>query len=135
MVLLIQEGGHSLKKRKNCKALLLMVCFLHSGISCKNIYLSQNKVLGCKSQFYVSGLDYVTDYGRSMKPFSSESQTFGLVQTIWADKIGAFGFFWPIYQHPCWYCESLVHVFHYSTLISTKKLSLYIHIPNIYLGL
>jgi hypothetical protein len=37
------------------------------------------------------------------------------------------GVFWGIlsdFQHPFWYSESLVHVFHYSTIISTKKLSL-----------
>ena len=33
------------------------------------------------------------------------------------------------FQHPFWYCESLVHVFHYFY----KKLSVYIHIPNKYL--
>ena len=44
------------------------------------------------------------------------------------------GCFQPNYQHPFWYSESLVRVFHYSTIISTKKLSLYFHIPNIYLG-
>ena len=42
-------------------------------------------------------------------------------------------YFWPNYQYPFWYSESLV--FHYSTIISTKKLSLYIYIPNIYFGL
>ena len=40
-------------------------------------------------------------------------------------------YFRPNYQHPFWYSEFLVHVFHYSTIISTKKLSLYIHIPGI----
>ena len=43
-------------------------------------------------------------------------------------------YFRPNYQHPFWY-EYLVHVFHYSTNISTKKLSLYIHISYTYLGL
>ena len=49
--------------------------------------------------------------------------------------MGHLGYFQSNYQHPFWYSESLVHVFHYSTIISKKKLSLYIHIPNIYLGL
>ena len=44
--------------------------------------------------------------------------------------MGHLGYFWPNYEHPFWYSESLVHVFHYSTIISTKKLS-----PNIVLGL
>ena len=45
------------------------------------------------------------------------------------------GNFQPNYPHPFWYSESLVHVFHYSTIFLQKKVSLYIHIPNIYLGL
>ena len=39
----------------------------------------------------------ITDCGRPMKPFLSKSQTFGLGQTIWADKFwviwGIFGRF------------------------------------------
>ena len=34
---------------------------------------------------------------------------------------------------PFWYSESLVHVFYYSTIIF-KKISLYIQLPNIYVG-
>jgi hypothetical protein len=59
-----------------------------------------------------------------------KSRTFGLGQTNWANKfLGIWGIF---YQHPFWYSKSLVHVFHYSTIISTfKKLSLYIPISRI----
>ena len=44
----------------------------------------------------------------------------------WADILGwnclrHLGYFRPNYQPPFWYCESLVHVFHYSTIISTNK--------------
>ena len=59
--------------------------------------------------------------------FSLKSQT-----------LGHLGYFLSNYQHPFWYCESLVTVFHYSTIISTqnnKPLPFDIHIPNIYLGL
>ena len=39
-------------------------------------------------------MERITDYGRPMKPFSSNSQTFGLGQTIWADKFwGIWGIF------------------------------------------
>ena len=31
--------------------------------------------------------------------------------------LGHLGYFRPIYQHPFCYCESLVHVFHQSTII------------------
>ena len=59
----------------------------------------------------------------------SKSQTFGLGQTNWADKFwGIFRYFRPNYQQPFWYSESLVHVFHYSTIISTKNMKpLYPH--------
>jgi hypothetical protein len=36
----------------------------------------------------------LTDYGNPIKPFSSKSQTFGVGQTIWADKfLGIWGIF------------------------------------------
>jgi hypothetical protein len=52
-----------------------------------------------------------TDYGRPMKPFFIKISNF----SAWADNLGwlIWGYFRPIYQHPFWYCESLVHVFHY----------------------
>ena len=63
-----------------------------------------------------------TDYGHPMKPFFIEVQTFW----AWADKLGEqilrhLRYFPSSYQHPFWYSESLVHVFHYSTIISTKN--------------
>ena len=78
-----------------------------------------------------------TDYGRPMKPFSSKSQTFGLGQTIWADTFwgiwGIFGqfintHFVTVQWVPCPFFPLINHHFY-------KKLSLYIRIPNIYLGL
>ena len=72
---------------------------------------------------YSSHTVYCTDYGCPMKHFSLKSRTFGLRQTNWADKFwGIWGYFQPNYQHPFRYSESLVHVFHYSTIISTKSL-------------
>ena len=60
------------------------------------------------------------DYGRPMKPFSLKSRIFGLGQTNWANKLwGIWGIFGN--QHPFWYSEFLVHVFHYSIIISTKN--------------
>ena len=55
-------------------------------------------------------LDMTTDYGRSMKPFFIKISNFW----AWADNLGRYnlGYFRPIYQHPFWYCESLVHVFY-----------------------
>ena len=66
----------------------------------------------------------ITDYGRPMKLFFIEIQNF----CAWADKLsrwilGHLEYFRPNYQHSFWYSESLVHVFHYSTFISTKKTS------------
>ena len=79
-------------------------------------------------------LDWITDTNR--EGFFLKIPNFW----AWADKLGQkisghFGYFRSNYKDPFWYSESLVHVFHYSTIISTKKLSLYIHILNIYLGL
>ena len=64
----------------------------------------------------------LADYGRPMKPFFIEIPNF----MAWADKLGRYilehlGYFRPHYQHPFWYSESLVPVFHYSTIISTKN--------------
>ena len=59
----------------------------------------------------------ITDYKRSMKPFVIEIQNFW----AWADKfLGIWGYFRMNYQHLFWYNESFVHVFHCSTIISTK---------------
>ena len=76
------------------------------------------------------------NYGCPMKPFFIE------IQIFWpcADKLGGkilghLWYFWQNNQHKIWYSKSLVHVFHYSTIISTKKLSHYIHMPNINFGL
>ena len=35
--------------------------------------------------------------------------------------LGHLWYFRPIYQHPFWYSEFLVHIFHYWTIIFTKK--------------
>jgi hypothetical protein len=67
-----------------------------------------------------------TDYGRPMKPFSLKSQTFGLGQTNWADK---FWGIWGIFGRIISTHFPLINYYFY------KKLSLFIQIPNIYLGL
>ena len=45
---------------------------------------------------------------------------------VWADILGwiffrHLGYFRPDSQQPFWYCEFLVHICHYSTIISTKN--------------
>ena len=72
----------------------------------------------------------IMEYERPMKPFFIE------IPNFWAgaDKLGSK--FWGIFSqtiisHFVLCCESLVHVYHYSIIISTI---LYIQIPNIYLG-
>ena len=79
-----------------------------------------------------------TDYGRPTKPFFIEIQNFW----AWADKYKLCAVLGTLdqtisthFQGSFWYSDSLVHVFHYSTIIFTKILSFYIHIPNIYLRL
>jgi hypothetical protein len=60
-----------------------------------------------------------TDYGHPMKPFFIEIQNFW----SWADKFwGIWGIFGQTISS-----ESLVHVFHYSSIISTKTKPLYPH--------
>ena len=73
-----------------------------------------------------------------MNLFSSKSQILGLGQTIWADKFwgiwGIFGRF--ISTH--FGTESPLSMFFINQplfLQKTKPVCLYIHIPNIYLGL
>ena len=52
--------------------------------------------------------------------------TFGLGQTFWTDFfLRHLGYFRPDYQLPFWNCEFLVHVFHYSIIISKKTKPLY----------
>ena len=59
-----------------------------------------------------------TEYGRPIKPFFIET----FKNLGFGKQIGQINFraFWE-YQHPFWYSESLVHVFHYSTIIFTKN--------------
>ena len=57
----------------------------------------------------------ITDYGRPMKAFFIKIPVLAFCRQFGRKKI----------RRPFWYCESLVHVFHYSTMISTKKLSKY----------
>ena len=65
-----------------------------------------------------------------MKLFSSKSQTFGLGQTIWADK---FWDIWAIFGRTIsTHFATVSPLFVFSIIqhiISTKKLSLYIHMP------
>ena len=61
--------------------------------------------------------------------FSKNSKLLSLGRKIWPKFFGAFWVFFRLnYQNPLWYSESLVHVFHYSTIIFIKK-------TNIHLGL
>jgi hypothetical protein len=66
----------------------------------------------------------ITDYGSL---FSLKYRTFGLGQTNWADKS------WGIWGIVGQTISTLV--FHIFNHYFYKKLSLYIHIPNIYLNL
>jgi hypothetical protein len=82
-------------------------------------------------QFATRGLRPCTDHGRPMKPFFIKVSNYW----AWAEKknFGAFGLFSAnvsglilVSPSPCFL---LINHYFY------KKLSLYIHIPNIYLGL
>ena len=83
--------------------------------------------------FYRSLTPRTTDAQWSLFHWNPELLELG--RQIGQINSGAFEVFSAKLSAPFWCSESLVHVFHYSTLISTKKLSLYIHTPNVYLGL
>ena len=55
--------------------------------------------------------------------FHRNPEIFGSDRQIGQINSGAFGVFSPNYQHPFWYSESIVHVFHYSTIISIVFIS------------
>ena len=78
--------------------------------------------------------DLLYDFERPMKPFASKSQTFGLGRTIWADKFwviwGIFGQFISTY-----FTVSPLSMFFINQPLFLQKLSLYIQIPKIHLGL
>ena len=78
-----------------------------------------------------------TDYGREMKPFFSlKSKTFGFGQTLWADKFwGIWGIFGRIISTYFGTVSSLSMFSINQPLFLKQKLSLYIQISNIYLGL
>ena len=77
-----------------------------------------------------------TDYGHPERAyFFKYPKLLGLGRHFGLKFFEAFGAFLD-YQHPFWYCEFLVHVFHYVfNNYFYKNLSLYIQLPNIYLGL
>jgi hypothetical protein len=61
-----------------------------------------------------------------MKPFFIEIQNFW----AWADKLGRYilghlGYFWPNYQHPFWYSESMLSI--YQSFFLQKARPLYPH--------
>jgi hypothetical protein len=66
--------------------------------------------------------DVVTHGLRTPKEafFHQNQELLGLGRQIGQINCGEFGVF-SAYQCSFWYCESLVHVFHYSIIISTKS--------------
>ena len=91
-----------------------MFCFPLIALPC--LYPKQNILTLASLPFTIYK---TTDYGRPMKPFSAKFQTFGLGQTIWTDK------FWGI-----WDIGQFISTVSPLSMFS-KKLSLYIQIPNI----
>ena len=79
-------------------------------------YLADFSIFSIKSNYLYHGLR------TPRESFFSKILNFW----AWADILGRkflrhLGYFQPDYQHPFWYGEFLVHVFHYSTIISTKN--------------
>ena len=118
--------------------LIMQICFLLNLLMqwCAT-YLQWNS-FNHFLQWFISVYHWMimgTDYGRSMKPFSLKFQTFGLGKTNWADRFcGIWGIFgWTISTH--FDTVSPLPMFSIIQPIFFKKLSLYIHIPNVFLGL
>ena len=70
-----------------------------------------------------------------MKTFSSRSQTFGPGQKIWADKFWTFRVFSANLSTPIFSTVGPLYMFPLINHYFYKKLTLYIQIPNIYLGM
>ena len=60
-----------------------------------------------------------TDSQREL--FFKNLELLGLGRHFGVNVLMHLGYFRPDYQHPFWYCEFLVHIFQYSTIISTKN--------------
>jgi hypothetical protein len=91
------------------------------------VFLAELKISKFQNEFMKSLFLPCTLQGRNLDIFS-----FIFLEKRWLHKFILK--FTDLYQHPFWYCESLVYVFHYSSIFFYKNLSLYIHIPNVYLG-
>ena len=67
--------------------------------------------------------------------FSLKSKNFGLGQTIWVDKICGIGGIFGQFISTHFGTVSPLSMFSINQPLFLQKLSFYIHIPNIYLGL
>ena len=77
-------------------------------------------------QWYKLSINYPRTMDAQWSLFSLKFLTFGLGQTNSAAKF--WGVFQPNYQHPFWYCESLVHIFYnIQPLFLQKTKPLYPH--------
>ena len=63
-----------------------------------------------------------TDYGRPTKPFFIFPELLGLGRQIRQINAEDLVYFWPSYQHPLWYSESVVQVFIIQPLFPHKKI-------------
>ena len=85
--------------------------------------MTKKIIFECEKNFKSDSLSITSGHG--LWTCSLKSRTFGLGQSNWADKFwGIWDIFGPAELSApilvqC--SESLVHVFHYSTIISTKK--------------
>ena len=76
-----------------------------------------------------------TDYGRPMKPISLKSRAFGIGQTNWADKFwGIYGIFGQTISTHFGKVSPLSMFFHYSTIISTSQIIIWVWDLNLNLG-
>ena len=95
-----------LKHKKN----LFMEDF-HITIQCCSSNLTKiDSKSNTANPFTLSVIFRSTDYGHPF--FHQNPKLLGVGRQFGKINFGRLGYFRPIYQHPFWYCESLVHGFH-----------------------
>ena len=100
--------------------LILLLCIIRFIFKLTVTLCKDKQFCNVKQQHYSWVL--IKDYGRPIKSFFIKIQKFWtLADKLKGKNLKHLGYFWPNFQHPFWYHEFFVHVFRYSTIISTKS--------------
>ena len=131
---------HRLKESRSWIFFSLFFCKI-PGFSVFRVELSSSFPASFQIQV-LSAIDSSSIYSRLAQPLSIQGATYTRAHGLWTHNeaffhgnpkrlglggqfgqinFGAIGVFSADLSAPIWYSESLVHVFHYSTIISKKK--------------